>query len=324
MEDALIGDIRANLLNLPHVVTDFTKVPDLPKEVGRISSLEAPHRIFDAIIRDSEYNGTRFPYTEAGKAVVAANAKNATALFRHDPTSILFGSWDSTGVSGGLGEKYTRCVVSELVAVNVETGTRKGTKVDPLNISSGVGITRNEKDKLDWDVKGEAKAKGVLRPSEINHGSIPYPEESKADMNGGITCDYVQQATTISLPALRQLKFPMEGKQDTDAAAHAVLAAIALHAAALNVQKGWHLRSRCDLVLDDGQGLDWDLLGGAGGKMTLSVEATRKLLQEAILAAKKAGLPWEDKPLELVPSKPLATLVRESQKKQRESDAAAE
>ena len=115
----------------------------------------------------------------------------------------------------------------------------------------------------------------------------------------------------------------MTGKTGTDAKAHTVLAAIALHAAALNVEKGWHLRSRCDLVLDDSQKtIEWEILGSSVPKQSLSADATRKLLEDAISEAIKAGLPWEEKPLELKPSKALADLVRKSQQLQRESDTA--
>lgn len=328
MEDALAEDIRSGKIHLPHAVTDFTEVEKTFKKlVGKITSLDAPHRIFDAIIRDSELDDTRFPYTAAGIAVVKANGKNATGLFQYDPTSLLFGSWDSTGVSGGLGEKYTRCVVSEIVAINVSEARRKGTRVDPFNASAAVKIKDIQSETGDdvWKnmiVKGEKKKKDMSKPSSINHGNIIWPEEGKADLHGGVTCDYIQQSATISFPALRQLRFPVTGKTDTDVKAQTVLAAIALHAAALNVARGWHLRSRCDLVLDENQTIEWEILGNSPTKRVLAADATRDLLHEAIAKAKEAGLPWEDKPLELKPSKALADLVRKSQQLQSDSDTA--
>lgn len=315
-EQALLTDIRSGKLHLPHVASDFSGIPDLPKSVGTLTSLETPHRIFDAILRDSELDGIRFPYTEAGKAVVSASTRDSAALFRYDPTSLIFGSWDSTGVSGGLGEKYTRCVVTEVVAVNALKTDRGAARVDPLNAARNAAVVRDEKNKLEWSLATSDKQKGTVRPSEINHGNIP-PTVSE---HGGITCDYIRQTTTISFPALRQLSFPVDGKTDADPKAHAVLAAIALHAAALNVEKGWHLRSRCDLILDDGESVTWELLGGEPKSITLKSDETRALLQEAISAAKAAGLPWEDAPLRLVPSKSLADLVRKSQQLHRDTD----
>ena len=43
--------------------------------------------------------------------------RNATDLFRYSPTSLLFGMWDSTGPKGGLGSKFQRAYVSEIVGL---------------------------------------------------------------------------------------------------------------------------------------------------------------------------------------------------------------
>lgn len=323
MEDALLADIRAGKLHLPHLETDFTAIKELEKEVGKITCFEAPHRIFDAILRDSvDANGVHFPLTDQGKSAIKANSKNATAIFGVSPASLLFGSWDSTGVSGGLGEKYTRCVVSEVVGINGEQAVRMGTRIDPLNVAGSVDPEKILKDTKDamWSLIAKNR-KGLKKPSELNHGSVPWEGGSDKMPHGGITCDYIQQSTTISFAALRQLHF-LVGDKDQSSFAHAVLAAIALHAAALNVERGWHLRSRCDLVLDDGVTPEWETLGAAPSKEALSSDVTRKVLMESIEAAKKAGLPWNDAPIKLTPSPALRELVIKSQKAHRETAAA--
>jgi CRISPR-associated protein Csb1 len=333
MEEALLADIEAEKIHLPHVVTDFRGLEGLPKPLGKITSLDAPHRIFDAILRDSELGGVRFPHTDAGKAVVAASSKSATALFQYDPSSLLFGSWDSTGVSGGLGEKFTRCVVSEIVAVNATeqvdqnsgVRNRSGIRSDPFNSSSAVDcaeIAKANKDEI-WLNRQAKSSKDKAKAAVVNHGNIVWPKSGET-LHGGVSCDYLRQTTTISFPALRQLHFPVGGKSSYDAKAHAVLAAIALHAAALNVEKGWHLRSRCDLVLDEGESVTWELIGGETSQVSLKSEDTRALLLEAVKQAKAAGLPWEEKPLLLVPSKSLADLVRKSQELQSKTTEAAD
>lgn len=330
MEDALLADIRSGKLHLPHLETDFSAVEGLEKEIGKITCFEAPHRIFDAILRDSvDSNGIHFPLSEQGKDVINANSKNATAIFQVSPASLLFGSWDSTGVSGGLGEKYTRCVVSELIGVAIEeqvelsskARNRAGIRRDPLNISSQVNcvqIAASEGDEI-WKQRQAKSAKDKDKAAVINHGNIVWPKAGET-VHGGITCDYIQQSTTISFAALRQLHF-LVGNQDQSSFAHAVLAAIALHAAALNVERGWHLRSRCDLVLDDGVTPEWEILGAAPSKEALSSEVTRKVLLDSIEAAKKAGLPWNDAPIKLTPSPALRELVTKSQKTHRETAA---
>ncbi len=321
MEDALLEDIRAGLLHLPHAATDFSGVEGLEKPVGTITCFEAPHRIFDAILRDSvDETGKHFPLTTLGRSVINANSKDASAIFGVSPASLLFGSWDSTGVSGGLGEKYTRCVVSELVAVNVEQATRAGTRIDPLNTAGAIDPTTILKDTKDemWQALAKNR-KNLKKPSELNHSSVPWSGENEKskEMHGGVTCDYVQQSTTISFPALRRLQF---GSPERTSAAQTVLAAIALHAVALNVEKGWHLRSRCDLILDDGASVEWEILGGnAVNRESLSASATRSLLKEAVAKAKEAGLMWIEEPIRLKPSDALKKLVVASQKAHRES-----
>jgi len=322
LESALLEDIKSGNLHLPYVVSDFTGLPNLIKDIGTITCFEAPHRIFDAILRDSvDAEGKHFPLTEEGKAACDATSRNATAIFRISPTSLLLGSWDSTGTSGGLGEKYTRCVVSELVGVNCLAAKRAGVRVDPLNSSSGADpakILKETEDKM-WAAIA-ANRKKLTKPSELNHSSIPWEAGSEAQPHGGVTVDYIQQSTTISLPALRQLQFPVEGKStdETSAKAQAVLAAMALHAAALNLEKGWHLRSRCDLILDQ-KTVEWEILNPTSKEQTtLKSEDTRRLLNEAIAEAKAVGLPWNDEPLRLTPSAALAKLVTTSQQQHRE------
>jgi CRISPR-associated protein Csb1 len=323
MEDALLADIRAGNIFIPHVVTDFSNIDsDLEKAIGAITCFDAPHRIFDAIIRDSvDANGKHFPFTPEGEAAIKANSRNATALFAISPASLLFGSWDSTGVSGGLGEKYTRCVVSELVAVNTEQATREGFRIDPLNTAKAASpkvILQKHPDEM-WS-RLKSSGKKIEDPSGIVHGNVPWSGKDKksGEMHGGVTCDYIQQSTTISFAALRQLHFPVGGK-DLSSYGQTVLAAIALHAAALNVERGWHLRSRCDLILDDGTKPEWELLGASSSHETLSTEVTRRILNDSINEAKNSGLTWRDTPLKLTPSPALRELVINSQKAHRET-----
>jgi hypothetical protein len=72
-------------------------------------------------------------------------------------------------------------------------------------------------------------------------------------------------------------------------------------------------------VLDDGVIPEWETLGSSPTKEALSSDVTRKVLLEAIEAAKKAGLPWNDTPIKLTPSPALRELVVKSQKAHRET-----
>ncbi len=327
MEEALLEDIRTNMIFVPHVETDFSSTQGLTKPIGKLTCFECPHRIFDAILRDSVTDQELpFPLSEEGKAAINANAKNSTAIFGISPASLLFGSWDSTGVNGGLGEKYARCVVSEIVGINALQASRAGTRIDPLNAAGAINpeeILKSTKDAM-WALLSKSKKNKVKKPSELNHGSVPWDGGTEKMPHGGVTVDYIQQSTAVSFSALRQLQFPVAGRdtRQTSSKAHAVLAALALHSVALNVEKGWHLRSRCDLVLDQADA-EFEILGAEASRETFKMAAakTRELLNATIREAKESGLPWREEPVRLKPSKALEQLVFISQQTHRTSAA---
>ncbi|MGQ9588957.1 MAG: type I-G CRISPR-associated RAMP protein Csb1/Cas7g [Planctomycetota bacterium] len=340
MELALEDAVRAGKACIPHVVVDFsahdpTGDPDRDKSegrlldpVGQITSLQAPHRLADAILRDAELDGKPFRRSARGKPLDLASAANATAVFELCPTALLFGMWDSTGPKGGLGAKFERAVVSEIVGIGAQEGDlRRGVRRDPLGISKDVPI-KLAPDKS-WEVgdpaagrqKG-AKGEKIVRPSEINHSSVLFPEQvdKKTEENyyDGVTIEYAEQTTTLSLVCLRRLRFPLNGRLDpeVDAAARTVLAALGLAAATLAFEFGTGLRSRCLLWPD--APMAWELLDRPGTppyQFALSGDAALGLLRGAIGDATKLGLHWPEEPVRLVPSSKLLRLVRLSQEK---------
>jgi CRISPR-associated protein Csb1 len=54
-----------------------------------------------------------------GKSLAKAKPENASPLLETSPTALLFGAWHSTGEGGGLGAKFSRCLVSEIAGINV-------------------------------------------------------------------------------------------------------------------------------------------------------------------------------------------------------------
>ena len=115
LEEALQRALDSgSLKDVPVLNVDFTGL-GLLDEIGRVSSLEAPHRIADAILRDSLHDGQPFRKSELGKSLDQASLQNATPLYKLCPTALVFGLWDSTGPKGGLGAKFQRALVSEIV-----------------------------------------------------------------------------------------------------------------------------------------------------------------------------------------------------------------
>lgn len=309
LEEALQRALDAGTLkNVPVLNVDFTGI-GLLDEVGRVSSLEAPHRIADAILRDSLLDKEPFRKSELGKSLDQASLQNATPLYKLCPTALVFGLWDSAGPKGGLGAKFQRALVSEIIGVNAEIGVKTSSRIDPLGMRAAAKVIK--KPDGGYELAGE-KAKEGVSPSEVNHGNIP-PDISAA---GGVTLDYAEQTVVLSLAALRKLRFPVDGKTtpERDAAARTVLAALALTAAMLAAESGFDLRSRCLLWPTDV--MKWELLetpGKTPTEFTITAKEAIKLLEEAVAAAEKLGLVWQREPVKLTPSPNLVALLKRSQ-----------
>lgn len=312
LEEALQRALDAGTLkDVPVLNVDFTGL-GLLDEVGRVSSLEAPHRIADAILRDSLHEGQSFRKSELGRSLDQASLQNATPLYKLCPTALIFGLWDSTGPKGGLGAKFQRALVSEIVGINAEIGVKTSSRIDPLGMRAAAKVIK--KPDGSYELAGE-KAKDGVSPSEVNHGNIT-PDMTKPGGAGGVTLDYAEQTIVLSLSALRKLRFPVEGTTtpERDAAARTVLAALALTAAALAVESGFDLRSRCLLWPTDV--MKWELLetpGKAPTEFIVRAQDALKLLAEAVAAAEKLGLVWQKEPVKLTPSPNLVALLKRSQ-----------
>ena len=316
MELALLEAHRADKVKLPLLVARFDQEQLL--KPFTVTSLEAPHRVADALFRDSLLNSTIFRRSEKGRILHTADTRNATGLFGLCPTALVFGLWDSTGPRGGLGCKFQRTVVSEIVGYNAVAGKKTAIRIDPAEIMRDAATLYERKSKNestpDWtlDAKdGNKKFKKTGRPSEANHGNI-----LTSIAEGGFTISRARQTTTLSLTVLRRLRFPLNGSadsdHDTDLAARTALAVLGLAAGSL-ARVDTDLRSRCQLFAE--QEPIWELLdrpGESPREFELGPEEALKLLEAAIAAAKDVGLPWEGE-IELTPSPDLVELVRRSQ-----------
>ncbi len=318
MELALLEAHRGGAISLPILTVDFagTEVP----EAGQITSLEAPHRMADAILRDSSYEGKNFRESTPGKALNDASLACAEGL-------LLFGLWDSTSLSGGSGAKFQRAIVSEIVGVGAVEGRRPASRIDPLQIQTNAGPLYATQeggwtlDEKDTAVVKDKKGKPVeLKPSEVNHGNVTPSLESKNPKggkkfnHGGVTMEYAFQSVVISLPALRRLHFsrPLEERGEKDPAAWTALAALGLCGATLAMERGCDLRSRC-LLVPEGPAL-WEILKNDGTKkaFTLNETSACALLNEAGKKVKALGLGWHEEGLTLTPQPKLVTLVKRS------------
>lgn len=331
MEEALLEAWRRKLLDFPVVQVDFSGEKDL-EDLEQLTALQAPHRIADAILRDSLLDGLPFRQTPVGKAFTDARVNHATAMYRYCPTALIFGVWDSTGPKGGLGAKFQRSLVSEIVGINAVPGVKVASRIDPLGIEKKAGPVYKAKDPeaewtLDKDSAEIANKKPVLfvrgskkeggTPAALNHGNIPPSIDAEA---GGVTMDYAQQTAVLSLPALRRLRFSVstagesipDGQRDeAELSARTAIAALALCALTLQRENGYDLRSRSLLVATDPFALE--LVPTNGGEPTvygLGTERACEILEAACQAAEKVGMGWPEREITLKPAPKLCELVR--------------
>jgi CRISPR-associated protein Csb1 len=324
MELALLEAFRDGRIDLPVVTVRFDDAR--LKKPFTVTSLEAPHRVADAILRDSLLDGVIFRKSAKGRMLDTTDVKNATSLFGLNPTALVFGLWDSTGPRGGLGAKFQRALVSEMVGYQAQDGVKTSSRIDPAQIMRGASLVYERADKgesvPDWtlDAALASKDKNQPRklgkdgkPSEANHGNVTPGIES-----GGFTLAHAKQTTVLSLSTLRRLRFPLNGGPDftpeADKAARTVLAALGLLGAVLAREEGADLRSRCQLFPT--QTFTWALLDTPGEAehktYALTGDEAVALFNAAVAEAKAAGLPWEGEIL-LKPSEDLVQLVAKSQ-----------
>jgi CRISPR-associated protein Csb1 len=320
LEEALLAAVRQGTVELPYITVDFSNAG--LAGLSEITSLDAPHRVYDAILRDSLLDTLPFMKSPLGLRLAEAKPADATALLQASPTALLFGAWHSTGEGGGLGAKFPRCLVSEIIAVDVPvedgstdsrsnevevrtSGRRTGSRIDPLGVLRKVQVFKGQDG---WDVTKERAGKNAkqVRPSEINHGNIAPTVQPL-----GVTCDYAEHTAVLSFAGLRRLAF---GGGKKDPAGRALLAALGLVALTEQDARGYALRSRCDLVCDNRTPFELVHADGKTDPLELDRSMAHALYAEALKAAREAGFELASKPIRLMPQDKLVSIVKESQK----------
>jgi CRISPR-associated protein Csb1 len=336
LELVLLDAIRRGDLQAPVTAVDFTYASNLAG-LDRISDYEAPHRIFDALLRDSYDGEDLFRNGSVGTAITEARPGNAGALYHHSPHTLVFGGWDSTGPRGGLGAKYERAITSEIVALGIQTGVRTASRIDPAGIELRAGrlykapggIWTLDESEAERDGSGKAKLLGAKdsagqggreagRPSQANLGNVTPSIDSRV---GGVTASQIIGTTVLSFIQLRRLRFPARPdgsalggyRAQAELAARTALAALGLAAAALAFEEGFDLRSRCVLVTDRPVTFEMVARDGTTTSLDLTGADALKLVAEAADGAATAGMPWRSGELLLRPTDRLVELIRRSQ-----------
>jgi CRISPR-associated protein Csb1 len=319
LEEALLRAFDEGRVSLPVMAMTV-------KGYGRITSLDAPHRIADAIFRDALLNEVPFHQSPEGQRFLSANARNATAVYEFCPTALLFGYWNSHAGLRTRGAKVARALYSEIVGFGAVYGVQTGGRLDPLGIPRNAAKIYQASNEAEmWTLeasqaKGE-KGKEILvgkgtdkgRPASIGHGNVP-PDLVKNDrtneiLRRGATLLSAKQIVVLSLAQLRRLNFPDasgSASRERNGAVRTVLAALGLAAVALQHEQGYDLRSRCVLYAPDPLCLKF--VGGQNGKFTLNAETAISLLSQGIVEAERAGVVWRKGIVKFKPKEKLVQL----------------
>ena len=327
-EMALLDGWERDELVFPVPYVDFSSSGGLT-EYRKLTVLEAPHRIADAIFRDSLLDGTLFRLSDIGRAITDATPRDATDMYRYSPTSLLFGMWDSTGPKGGMGSKFQRAYVSEIVGFDAKAGKKVGSRIDPLRIERVAAEDRvfNSADPDEvWTTnpdEAERKAgKPVFatrrgtsgtagQPSKINHGNVTPSIDGTA---GGVTISRAVQTTVVSLAALRRLRF--RGLQrDAESAARTAVAALGVAAVVFQYEADFDLRSRCLLLPAHVPRLEMLRRDGTKDQVgPVDRSTAAEILAESVSHAASMGIPWEVTETRLEPAPKLLELIARSRR----------
>lgn len=246
-----------------------------------ISTLEVPHRIYDAWIRLSEdADGVKFEDSPRGQELTLAHHSKLDALLETSAHDLLFGVWDShrKGPHGQI--RIARSLTTTLIGLDPQVQAPIAARRDPLNLGEASDLP-----------------KGAKKLSEQGLSSIP-PVRSKQT----VSISEARYLGYLSFPALRRLGF--ESYEATEV--RVMLALLALYGVLLRDESGWDLRSGAAFVPEGAL----DLKIARSGETTtfeLTLDQARALLDEAV-----ARVGVKDREIRLRAGKTLNELVAKS------------
>ncbi|RMG17091.1 MAG: type I-U CRISPR-associated protein Cas7 [Planctomycetota bacterium] len=246
--------------DLRHLVPQIAITHDRGKELppGRVSLLEAGHRLGDAIVRCTELA------ERAQKAFRAQRDGNdARLLAKLAPTSLVFGAWDSRDTM----TRIPRLLAATVRAWDVSVLKRSAQYVPALDYAELEVFSEAEKAKAEGKSSSPLAERGYVHvPAVGTHGGVIARGPIRLDL-------------TVNLVQLRRL----EGGDDTLALRRYILG-LALVAAAEPIDP--FFRQGCLLVPDDEVPAEWTLVLRDGRREAVDItpEWAREVATEAATA----------------------------------------
>ena len=266
---------------------------------GRTLSINAlPHRVFDALLRDSEQMGQPFRTTALGRSITEARADNATALLQSAPGTLLFGAWDSFAGAKMVAAKWPAAMSGQIIGFDALQTQKTGIRIDPMNITKDAVTGFKSKSRTDvWTIdesKALKNAKGesviVEKVSEVGHGHILATLTTK-----GAWVSRIELRSSLSLTRLRRYHFPVSDKitLEADAAARTYLASLGLWLMHTRLMAGLELRAGAELDPTEAKFLLRTPLQ-ADSEIAVTAGAASAALAQALASAKNAGFLFAD------------------------------
>jgi len=227
---------------------------------GKLSILEAGHRLGDAVVRSTELH-------EEARDAFRALIRNGDAapLARLAPTSLVFGVWDSRDT----GAKVPRIVQSVIRAWDVSELKRSAQYIPALDYAALEVFSEEEK----------AKAEGKSGTALAERGFVHVPSVKS---HGGIVAHGpIVRDVTVNLVALRRLGGP---------AAEAVRRyVLGLSLVAVTEPQDPFLRQGCILVPEEDKPAVWHAVDREGKRIEVDIDA-KVVLDYATQAAESFGV----------------------------------
>lgn len=256
--------------NYPLPVSTTTVEPTTGPAVT-ISTLEMPHRVFDAWLRLSgaENGNGKFEDSELGQELSLAHEPALDPLLETSTHDLLFGAWDShrKGPHGQV--RLGRSLTTTLIGLDPLRQAQFAARRDPLNLGEASDLPKGAKKLSEQGLSSIPPQKRVPTPNE---------GERYESLNGGVSITEGRYLGFLSFAALRRLGF-----ERYDAAeVRVLLATLGLYALTLRAADGWDLRARCALVPKGELQLALVQSGGEREAFPLPVEEARALFSDAV------------------------------------------
>lgn len=270
LEEVLLELHRAGRYPLP--VSDTTVAPKDGEPIV-ITTLETPHRIFDAWLRLSAApdGGDTFEESEHGRELSLAHIGAVDVVLETSAHDLLLGAWDShrKGPYGQL--RIGRSLTSSLIGIDPVEQAQFAARRDPLNLGEASDLPAGAE-------RLSRQGLSSIPPQQ----RVPFREgddDKRVDgFHGGVAITAARYLGFLSFASLRRLGFARYDAVE----ARTMLVALALYALQLRAAAGWDLRARCALV-PDGE-MQLTLVGGDGSRepFSLGVEEAERLFREVV------------------------------------------